>query len=133
MRIILVVAFFGVCSISYSQISIKEGPEVKELMEKFQLLGQQESTIDGWRIKIVNTTDRREMERVRFKFNQLYPDSKSLTSYENPYYSIRTGAFETRIDAEPMLIELKSLLPTVIPVRDKIEKREIVRALVDGR
>lgn len=115
-----------------AQIVINQEPSVQGLMERFERLERSQETIDGWRIKIVNTTDRRKMERDNFKFNQLYPNLEAQSQYENPYYSIKVGAFIKRIDMEPLLVELKNHFPNVIPIRDKISKQEIVLALTNG-
>ena len=117
----------------FAQSIVHEEVEVRELMDKFERIGKSNEFINGWRIKIVNTTDRREMERAKYKFSQLFPDSRSTSSYENPYYSVRTGAFEKRIDLEPFLVTLKEQFRNAIPVRDKIKKEEIVLALTDGK
>ena len=118
--------------IATGQVVVNEEPAVRNLMDKFERIHKSEDQIDGWRIKIINTTDRREMERARFKFQQLFPDRKSTSSYENPYYSIRTGAYENRIEVEPFLVTLKEHFPNAIPVRDKIAKEEVLQALING-
>ena len=118
--------------IMFSQTQINEEGNVRVLMDKFENIGKSNETIEGWRIKIINTTDRRAMESAKFKFNQLYPARQSKSSYENPYYSIRTGAYSNRIDLEPFLVELKQHFRNAIPVRDKINKKEIVAALTNG-
>ncbi len=128
---ILIVALTFYANLS-AQTVINEESTVRKLMDKFEAIGKSETTIDGWRIKIINTTDRREMERAKFKFNNLFPKRKSNSSYENPYYSIRTGAYENRIDLEPFLVELKEHFRNAIPVRDKINKAEIVAAMTNG-
>lgn len=116
-----------------SQSEINEEVAVRTVMDKFERLGKAQPEINGWRIKIINTTDRRKMEQANYKFQQYYPNRKSVTSYENPYYSIRTGAFQTRIELEPFLVELKEHFRGVIPVRDKISKDEIVAAIINGK
>ncbi|MEE9374301.1 MAG: hypothetical protein V3V00_14700 [Saprospiraceae bacterium] len=128
---ILCLMFLNIFAIN-AQTVINEENSVRTLMDKFERLGKSEATINGWRIKIINTTDRRVMENVKFKFKQLYPNKISTSSYENPYYSIRTGAYENRVELESFLVELKSFFRNAIPVRGKINKQEIVSAMTDG-
>lgn len=127
------VTLFFIGQTSFSQSTITEEPSVTRLMSKFLTLALAEPNIEGWRIKIVNTTDRREMERASYKFKQMYPEIVSKSAYENPYYSIRVGAYESRIDLEKFLVELKPHFHNVIPVREKILKEEIVLFLGNGR
>ena len=119
-------------SIGSTQSVVTEEPSVRDLMNKFERLAKETEEIDGWRIKIINTTDRRQMERARYKFNQLYPDKDSKSEYVNPYYSVRTGAYEKRIDLEAFLSELKEHFRNAIPIRDRIRKEEIVLVLTDA-
>ena len=130
--IVLVFAVIFSCSFANSQSVITEEPAVRELMDRFERLARVEVNIDGWRIKIINTTDRREMERARYKFRELYPDHSSKSEYVNPYYSVKTGAYEKRIDLEAFLVEVKKHFRNAIPIRDKIKKEEIVLALTKG-
>jgi len=130
-KLAFILFFFSLVQLS-AQTTINEEPGVRSLMDKFETLGKSQETIEGWRIKIINTTDRRAMESAKFKFGQLYPDKESTSSYENPYYSIRTGAYAERIDLEPFLVELKQHFRNAIPVRDKIKKQEIVTAMTNG-
>jgi len=131
MRIIFLLCFIS--NLAIAQTTINEEGEVRALMEKYESLAKSEEFIDGWRIKIVNTTDRREMERAKYKFSQLYPHIGSKSSYENPYYSVRTGAYQKRIHLESFLVELKGHFRNAIPVRDKIRKEEIVLALTNDK
>lgn len=108
-----------------SQVSVTEQPEVKQLMERFVKYGKEEAYVEGWRIKIISTTNRRDLESARWLFNQKYPDINYVISHESPHYSLITGAFETRIDVEPMLNEFKAHFPTALPYRDRIMKNEL--------
>ena len=129
--IILVFIYLVSLTLGSAQSIVTEEPSVRELMYKFERLAKETEEIDGWRIKIINTTDRRQMERARYKFNQLYPDKVSKSEYVNPYYSVRTGAYEKRIDLEAFLSELKEHFHNAIPVRDRIKKEEIVLVLTN--
>ena len=94
-------------------------------MEQYISLGQEQTEIDGWRIKLVSTTDRRKMEGARYTFQATFPEIKAYSKYENPYYSLTAGAFETRFDLEPLLVKIKAILPEAIPFRDRIGKAEL--------
>ncbi len=109
----------------HAQVNVVEQPEVKELMDRFVKLGKEEPYIDGWRIKIISTTNRRDLDIARSKFVNYYPDINFVVSHESPHYSIKVGAFETRIDVEPVLNQFKSIFPTALPYRDKIMKSEL--------
>ena len=115
---------FGLPTIN-AQISIKEEPNVRALMSRYETLGKEEDHINGWRIKLVSTTNRRELDQARFLLQRVYPTIAYSQSYENPYYSLKVGAFETRIDIEPLLAQMKVDFPEAIPFRDEVMKSEL--------
>ncbi len=94
-------------------------------MQRYESEGKAELAIDGWRIKIVSTTDRRKLENVKALFEREYSDYSYSTNYENPYYSLKVGAFETRYDLEPHLARFKIDFREAIPFRDRIDKTEL--------
>ena len=106
-------------------IDISEQPEIRELLDYFILTGKEEPYIEGWRIKVISTTDRRQMENARYKLSQLYPEVTYDVSYESPYYSLKVGAFEDRFEVEPYLQRIKIDFPSAIPYRDRIMKSEL--------
>lgn len=110
---------------SIAQITIQEQPEVSEIMDIFTKVGKEEPYLDGWRIKIISTTDRRQLENTRKLFNTLYPEMPYELAHQSPYYSMIVGAFETRISLEPILNIFKKDFAGAIPFRDRIMKVEL--------
>ncbi len=96
-------------------------------MDQFVKTGKEEPYIDGWRIKIISTTDRRALESAKWLFERNYPEMVYELSHEAPYYSMKVGAFETRLDVEPMLVTFKRDFPYAIPYRDKVMKTELIQ------
>ncbi len=128
MRILLV--FFisiviGFSSFVKAQVTFTEQAEVRSLMAHYITMGQSDDVIDGWRIKIISTTNRRALERAKYKFQKEYPEMSFVQDYEAPYYSLKTGAFETRFDVEPLLVQFKMDFSSAIPFRDRITKQEL--------
>ncbi len=50
----------------------------------------------------------------------------NILEHKAPYYSMKVGAFETRIDVEPLLAAFKKDFPYAIPFRDKVMKIELL-------
>lgn len=122
--LILIALIFATDSIA-AQVTFNEQQAVKRLMDYYESQHRSEPSIDGWRIKIISTTDRRELERAKGKFERYYPQYACVQNYEAPYYSLKYGAFETRLDVEPLLVQFKKDFPNAIPFRDKILKSEL--------
>lgn len=94
-------------------------------MHRFETVGKEEVYVEGWRIKLVSTTDRRKLESTRWLFERSFPEYVYTMTHENPYYSLKAGAFANRFDLEPALLQFKLQFPGALPYRDKIMKTEL--------
>ena len=110
----------------YAQVTIVEEPEITNLMEQYRRHNIKEKVVRGWRIQILTTNDRMEMEQGISKFRTLYPDIPYKWEHNPPYYQVRFGAYELREDLEPMLLQLKRDFPSALPVQAEMEKKELV-------
>ncbi len=122
---ILFFFLFNCLELLNGQVIIIEESGVRMLMGQYESQGKTEDFINGWRIKLVSTTDRRKLESTRYLFRRKYPDKVFSQSHENPYYSLKVGAFETRLDLEPLLALFKEDFPDAIPFRDQVMKSEL--------
>ncbi|MBK9255808.1 MAG: hypothetical protein IPM42_10000 [Saprospiraceae bacterium] len=111
---------------SQSNISIKTSPFVTGMMERFIDNGKRNEQVRSWRIQIITTDDRREMEQARTKFSSMYPGISMDWKHEAPYYQVRVGAYENKIKMMPFLLELRKIFPSSTPVLDNIQKRTLV-------
>lgn len=113
---------------SYAQgdVAIRTSSSVEEMMTKFVSKNKSEQTIKGWRIQIITTDDRRKMEAAKSKFSNMYPQVEVQWNHVAPYYRVRVGAYENKIQLMGFLLELKKDFPGVIPVVDNIKKTDLV-------
>lgn len=124
--ILSVVVHTGVPLFGQGKVVIKAPATVDQMMQDFVLHGKTNETIKAWRIQIITTDDRREMESVRAQFITLYPDIPVEWKHVVPYYQVRVGAFENKNKMMPFLLELKKIFPASTPVYDQIQKRSLV-------
>lgn len=123
---ILILLFLSIQQKAYTQVLIQESDAVKQALSKYTLLNQQKSSVSAWRIQVVTTNDRREMERAITKLDQSYPHLKYHWKHASPYYQLKVGAFEEKADLQNLLITLKQDFSSAIPVKDEIEKTELL-------
>ena len=103
-------------------------PKVGQLMQHFVEQNKSKTTVAGWRIQILATTDRQNMEAALRRFQNLYPSIPVDWLHAKPYYKIRAGAFATKREALRILYILKSDYPGAYPVQDnKIRPEELLR------
>ena len=127
MRLLILFTFSCVTTISsIAQINIVEQPSIIKLMQVYKSKNAQTPITRGWRIQIVATSDRMEMEKSYKKFEMLYPHVDYTWEHNPPYYQVRVGAYEKKEDLEATLLELKKEFPLSIPVQDDIAKKDLV-------
>ncbi len=116
------------CSTTWAQqIQLNEPPSVSKLVANWASANRQNGRIAGWRIQLLATGDRRQVEEGRDKFKAQFPDIHVDWAHEKPYYKLRAGAFRTKAEAQAMLAQLKALYPGAYPVLDKnILPREFI-------
>lgn len=117
---------FSFLSYGSAQIVIQEEPAITRLMQVYKSKNAQTPIIRAWRIQIMATSDRMEMEQTYNKFERLYPHIDYSWEHNPPYYQVRVGAFEKKEDLEATLLELKKDFPYSIPVQDDIAKEDLV-------
>ena len=123
---ILTLVLFSIAQIS-AQVVIKEEPKVTRLMQVYKSTNEQQPIVKAWRIQIIATSNRSEMERTISRFERLYPQINYDWEHNAPYYQVRIGAYEKKRDLEAFILQLKKEFPMSIPVQDQITKEELIR------
>lgn len=116
---------FGFFNLS-GQVTITEEPSIIRLMQVYKSKNAQNPVARAWRIQIITTSNRREMETAYQKFERLYPSVNYEWEHDPPYYKVKAGAFEKKEDLEAILLELKKEFPLSIPVQDDIAKKDLI-------
>ena len=110
-----------------SSITVEEEPTITSMMNRMVELNRYKETIEGWRIQILATTDRRKMEEVRQKFQSRHPKISIDWTHTKPYYKLRAGAFTSKLEATRLLYQLKKDYPSAYPAKDtNIRPSELV-------
>lgn len=113
---------------SYGQgVNITEHGSIRSLMNNYIFNNKEAVTVDGWRIQIITTSDRRRMEKALVKFQRMYPDMIADWSHRNPNYQVKVGAFRDKLDYQGFLLKVKQDFPSALPVREQLRKEELLR------
>jgi hypothetical protein len=79
-------------------------------------------SMKGYRLLIVNTTNRNEAMDAKTKIYTYFPELKAYLGYQSPYFKLKAGNFKTREEAERYRQNLNSLFPKgVFILNDIIE------------
>jgi len=110
-------------------VQLIEDSNVARLMQKYVELNRYQETMEGWRIQLLATTDRRKMEASKATFQSKYPRIPVDWTHEPPYYKLRCGAFVTKLDAVRTLQGLKRDFPSAYPAKDnKLQPLDLINA-----
>jgi hypothetical protein len=126
--IICLCLFISICQVISAQgkVVFNEPTNVKNIFDNFVAKNRAETTIKGWRIQIISTDDRRDMEATRSRFSTLYPSMPSAWKHVSPSYHVRVGAFRTKADLTQVLYKIKKDFPAAIAVQDDIQKYDLI-------
>ena len=112
---------------STSSIVIHKDPRVDMLVKKQAQINEVTTRdarrmVAGYRLQVINTSDRSEAIAAKTKVYQLYPDLKAYLLYQAPYFRLRVGNFTDKDEAEEYRKTLLREFPnSVFVVRDTVE------------
>lgn len=119
--------FISSYTIKAQEVVITEEPSISALMEKFIEWNAEKDYVDGWRIQIINTDDRRLMEKTIASFKNRYPYIGNINWEQvSPYYKVKVGGFGSKIKAQAFLAEVRQYFPSAITVWEKIKEKELL-------
>lgn len=108
-------------------VAVYKDPRVALLVKKQAQINEESVRMSrrrmpGFRIQVVNTTERKVAIDAKSKIYQMYPELQAYLLYQSPYYRLRIGNFKTRQEAEDYQGNLSKVFPgAVFIVRDVIE------------
>lgn len=127
--IVLGILLFTALSTTKAQsITVSEEPTITRMMDIYangNKARTAEQTIDGFRIQLAATTDRRKVDQMQSAFSGLYPGVYTGWTQAAPYYRVRVGGFVSRNDATKFLGSIKKDYPDAYIVTDKVKTTEI--------
>ena len=146
-QIIFAFLFFSVVHVSAQNVVIVEDPQITKMMSVYvggattptAINNNGNATpngnnanvpvqiLDGFRLQIMASTDRRSVENGQSTFVSKYPSTFNLWVQAKPYYRLRIGAFATRSEAMRYLQVIKKDYPDAYVVPDRIKNIEITQ------
>jgi len=112
---------------STSSIVIHKDPRVDLLIKKQAQINEittrdARRNVSGYRLQVINTSDRNAAIAAKTKVYQLFPELKAYLLYQAPYFRLRVGNFTDKEEAEDYRKSLSREFPnSVFLVRDTVE------------
>ncbi len=73
-------------------------------------------TAQGFRILVMNTSDRKKAMDAKSILMRDFPDHKTYLIYQSPHFKIQIGNFRSRNDAESLRKQITRIYPTGVIV-----------------
>lgn len=115
---------FLIQGIAQGKISVNAPVSVNQMMDRYVELQKATTSMTGWRIQLLATTDRQEMESALYRFQSLYPYIRVDWVHAKPYYKIQAGAFKSKLESYRILYLIKRDYPGAYPAIDNSIKPE---------
>lgn len=105
---------------------IIEQERITDLMERWKTHNMSNKEVRGYRVQILATTDRRQMESVQRAFERNYPDYPIHAAHNEPYWYLKTGAFITNQKAQAFMKQMAKEYPASLIVTDMLKGEELL-------
>ncbi len=117
--LLLITGFLIVCrtATEAQEIQVNEDPKITQLMHTWVNANRATPHIEGWRVQVMASTDRQQVEDGRMRFRTYYPEVPADWIHEKPYYKLRVGAFRSRLEAMAFIAQMAEF-PGAYPARD---------------
>lgn len=122
--IILQVLLLSLCSALKGQTTANTNirffatPEVDRIMQGYTSTNRSTTTVRGWRLQILSTSDRERMEQTRSNFRMQFPYIPVSYVHNRPYYLLRVGAFTDQREAIRIQYLIRPFFPSIYLVQD---------------
>lgn len=120
------VCFVLTCLSVEGKSQIMEQASVIDLMERWKIYNSGNKEVRGFRVQILATTDRRQMETVQREYERKYPDYPIHFAHNEPYWYLKTGAFLTNQKAQAFMKVMGKEYASSLVVTDLIKAEELL-------
>lgn len=101
-----------------------------KMTEYYESLSKKIQLVDGYRLLIVNTSDRAMAMQIRSDLIKAYPDQKLYMSFLAPNIKIKLGNFTEREEAEKfreVLVKSNLISGNIYITPEKVEQKSIIK------
>ncbi len=123
---IIVSILWMVAFVTYSSAQIVEDPQITSLMNRWKSYNLDHQELSGFRIQIMASVDRRQMESLKRNFENKYPEYPVVFIHNEPFYHLKVGAFLTMQKTQAFLKKMQHDYPQAIPVTDILKVEELL-------
>ncbi len=105
----------------------------KKMSEYNESLALKIQLVNGYRLMLLNTTDRDLAMKVRSSLLQQFPDQKVYMTFQSPYIKLKIGNFTDNTEAEKFkkqIIDLNIVPGNIYLLNEKVEQKPTDKTVV---
>jgi hypothetical protein len=126
---IVFVCLLATSHVGAQSVQIKSSQVIQQMESRFVERNKSQPLTEGWRVQILATTDRQNLENVRQQFQYQYPNVLIDWVHSKPYYKLRAGAFQSKLEAMRLKYILEEDFEGLYLVRDDaINRRDLLNS-----
>lgn len=103
------------------KVTIKKDERIDKVSEELSGGESKKPMIRGYRIQVVSSSTKSDVDGARGRFVKKYPKHKTYMNYKPPNYRLRVGNFRTKLDAEKFQNQILKDFPNTLIISDWIE------------
>lgn len=105
--------FLPLCIIFYisgfcQNVTLVEDPQLEEALHRHLSLVKGKKTVNVYRVQVLVTSDRRQLEQEMRNLRKFFPDYYSSWHFKMPFYHLQLGVFSNKLEAYRFLQQVKS-------------------------
>jgi|GEM_PF-6534595 len=112
------------CLSTFLEAQISAPRSLDAAMQRYEQYRKDKEEYPVYRITVVLTRDRREMESERSRFRTRFPKDELKWSYDQPYYSLKTGYYLLERESWADLLRIRRVYPNAILSIDRMSAEE---------
>ncbi|WP_245845730.1 SPOR domain-containing protein [Mucilaginibacter xinganensis] len=107
-------------------VQVIKDPLLDTLIARRSTLGSGRSsanapqTANGYRVQIFFGSSRQAAYDAQARFNDEYPELRTYIIYTEPNFKVRAGDFRTRLEAQKLVSEVRSMFTSIFIIPEKI-------------
>jgi hypothetical protein len=96
-----------------------ERSKIDRLIEQKRDFNKNNRSSTVFKIQLFNGNEKEALE-IREKFEEEFPDYKTILLYRAPEWKTQVGMFKTRLEADKVLLKIRKEFPGAIVLEDRI-------------
>lgn len=115
--VLIITCFFSIAVTAQDSIVVKKDPRLDVLTAKQAAINKRTSMMTsngqykGFRVQVLSTRDRVKALNTKADLLARFPEEKTYTVFQSPYFKIRIGNFIKKEDADAFRKTLSKLFP----------------------